>query len=83
MVVAPQHLTSIRRNTNNHQMKPMRALLSGYYGKGNGGDEALLATLLQMLPPHVIPVVLSGDPQQTSDRYGVEAHDRMAILHFC
>ncbi|MBO3463253.1 polysaccharide pyruvyl transferase CsaB [Aetokthonos hydrillicola Thurmond2011] len=58
----------------------MRALLSGYYGKGNGGDEALLATLLQMLPPHVIPVVLSGDPQQTSDRYGVEAHDRMAIL---
>jgi len=26
----------------------MRALLSGYYGKGNGGDEALLATLLQL-----------------------------------
>ncbi|MDF5725033.1 MAG: polysaccharide pyruvyl transferase CsaB [Rhizonema sp. PD37] len=58
----------------------MRALLSGYYGKGNGGDEALLATLLQMLPPHVTPVVLSGNPKETRDRYSVEAHDRMAIL---
>ena len=58
----------------------MRALLSGYYGKGNGGDEALLATLLQMLPPHVIPVVLSGNPEETRDRYNVEAYDRMAPL---
>ena len=58
----------------------MRALLSGYYGKGNGGDEALLATLLQMLPPHVTPVVLSGNPKETRDRYAVEAHDRMAFL---
>jgi polysaccharide pyruvyl transferase CsaB len=58
----------------------MRALLSGYYGKGNGGDEALLATLLQMLPSHVVPVVLSGDPQQTQTHYNVEACDRMAIL---
>ncbi|OUL27632.1 polysaccharide pyruvyl transferase CsaB [Nostoc sp. 106C] len=57
----------------------MRALLSGYYGKGNGGDEALLATLLQMLPPHVTPVVLSGNPDQTRDRYGVESHNRMAV----
>lgn len=61
-------------------MKPMRALLSGYYGKGNGGDEALLATLLQMLPPHVTPVVLSGNPQETRDRYGVETVNRMAFL---
>jgi polysaccharide pyruvyl transferase CsaB len=57
----------------------MRALLSGYYGKGNGGDEALLATLLQMLPSHVTPVVLSGNPQQTSQQYGVEACDRMSV----
>ncbi len=57
----------------------MRALLSGYYGKGNGGDEALLATLLQMLPSHVTPVVLSGNPQETSQRYDVQACDRMSI----
>lgn len=61
-------------------MAKIRALLSGYYGKGNGGDEALLATLLQMLPSHVTPVVLSGNPEETRDRYHVEAHDRMAIL---
>ncbi len=54
----------------------MRAVLCGYYGMGNGGDEALLATLLQMLPRDVTPVVLSGNPAQTRSRYGVEACDR-------
>jgi polysaccharide pyruvyl transferase CsaB len=54
-------------------MATARAVLCGYYGMGNGGDEALLASLLQMLPAHVTPVVLSGNPQQTHDRYGVEA----------
>ncbi len=56
----------------------MRAVLCGYYGMGNGGDEALLATLLQMLPESVTPVVLSGNPAQTRARYGVEACDRKA-----
>ena len=58
----------------------LRALLCGYYGKGNGGDEALLATLLQMLPASVQPWVLSGDPEKTAEQYGVEAYDRMAPL---
>jgi len=53
-----------------------KAILCGYYGKGNGGDEALLATLLQMLPDHVQPIVLSGNPQETYSRYGVESCDR-------
>jgi polysaccharide pyruvyl transferase CsaB len=43
---------------------------------GNGGDEALLATLLQMLPPSVQPIVLSGNPEQTSTCYGVKAYPR-------
>ncbi|NMF85513.1 polysaccharide pyruvyl transferase CsaB [Nodosilinea sp. P-1105] len=54
----------------------MRAVLCGYYGMGNGGDEALLATLLQMLPTGVTPVVLSGNPVETAQRYGVEAVPR-------
>lgn len=57
----------------------MRAVLCGYYGMGNGGDEALLATLLQMLPPTVTPLVLSGNPKQTENRYGVEACDRKSL----
>jgi polysaccharide pyruvyl transferase CsaB len=57
----------------------MRAVLCGYYGKGNGGDEALLATLLQMLPDLVQPVVLSGNPQETRSCYGVEAYDRFSL----
>ena len=56
----------------------MQAVLCGYYGKGNAGDEALLASLLQMLPENVSPLVLSGNPEQTRDRYGVKACDRMA-----
>lgn len=58
----------------------MRAVLCGYYGKGNGGDEALLATLLQMLPAHVQPIVLSGDPAATQRCYGVEACNRMEAI---
>ncbi|MDX2229726.1 MAG: polysaccharide pyruvyl transferase CsaB [Leptolyngbyaceae cyanobacterium bins.349] len=54
----------------------MRAILCGYYGMGNGGDEALLASLLQMLPPAITPIVLSGNPVQTHDRYGVAAIPR-------
>jgi polysaccharide pyruvyl transferase CsaB len=56
----------------------VQAVLCGYYGKGNGGDEALLAALLQMLPSHVNPIVLSGNPTETSERYQVEACDRMS-----
>ncbi|MEA5620611.1 polysaccharide pyruvyl transferase CsaB [Cronbergia sp. UHCC 0137] len=61
-------------------MVKMRSLLCGYYGQGNGGDEALLATLLQMLPPNVTPVVLSGNPQETHQRYGVETYNRKAFF---
>ncbi|MGD1701218.1 polysaccharide pyruvyl transferase CsaB [Dapis sp. BLCC M229] len=55
----------------------MRAILCGYYGKGNGGDEALLASLLQMLPDNIQPYVLSGNPSETKKRYGVEVGDRL------
>ncbi|NEQ54749.1 MAG: polysaccharide pyruvyl transferase CsaB [Leptolyngbya sp. SIO3F4] len=57
----------------------MRAVLCGYYGMGNGGDEALLATLLQLLPKSVTPIVLSGNSQETAQRYDVEAVPRKSL----
>lgn len=58
-----------------------QAVLCGYYGFGNGGDEALLATLLQMLPKTVTPIVLSANPEATERQHGVRACDRSNPLH--
>lgn len=51
-------------------------LLCGYYGFGNGGDEALLATLIQMLPQDVTPVVMSATPAKTANQHHVATCDR-------
>ena len=64
-------LSSIQDYQTNKIMSPTRAVLCGYYGMGNAGDEALLVSLLQMLPKSVTPIVLSGDPQMTKKQYGV------------
>jgi polysaccharide pyruvyl transferase CsaB len=58
-------------------MTEIQAVLCGYYGKGNGGDEALLVSMLEMLPPEVKPLVLSANPRATSNSYGVKSYDRM------
>ena len=55
------------------------AILCGYYGMGNAGDEALLVSLLQALPPTVTPIVLSKNPTETQSRYrtyGIQVVDR-------
>ncbi len=55
----------------------MRVAVSGYYGYGNLGDEALLAGLLgQLRQLGAEPLVLSGDPELTSSLHGVEAAHR-------
>ena len=61
-------------------MSPIRAVLCGYYGMGNAGDEALLVSLLQMLPESVEPIVLSGDPQSTKKSYGVASYYRKSTF---
>ncbi|ELS01409.1 polysaccharide pyruvyl transferase CsaB [Xenococcus sp. PCC 7305] len=61
-------------------MSDIKAILCGYYGKGNGGDEALLVSLLQMLPSQIKPIVLSGNPAQTSKLYGVTSCDRKSAF---
>ena len=57
-----------------------RAVLCGYYGMGNGGDEALLATLLQMLPQDIQPLVLSASPKATENLHQVESSDRYSVF---
>jgi len=54
-------------------MNKPKAMISGYYGKGNAGDEALLLSLLQMLPKSITPIVLSANPRLTQSTYGVES----------
>ena len=54
-------------------------VISGYYGFGNVGDEAVLAAILQQLK-HLWPearfTVLSGNPQATVEEHGVNAISR-------
>lgn len=60
----------------------MKVLISGYYGAGNAGDEAVLAGLLRLLAEggegRLRPVVLSADPERTRREHGVEARPRLA-----
>lgn len=56
-----------------------KILLSGYYGFANAGDEAVLASLTQILQdalPGVELVALSGKPEETAAAYGIRAIDR-------
>lgn len=60
----------------------MRVLLSGYYGFGNLGDEAILAAMAQELAsavPNIEIEVLSGDPAHTRRVHGLAAFDRWRV----
>lgn len=56
-----------------------KIVISGYYGFGNAGDEAMLAALLEALL-EVIPdadiTVISGNPEMTAKAHGVKAIGR-------
>ena len=67
----------------------MKVLVSGYYGLGNTGDEAVLDGLLHSLrladqasggAPSLQVTVLSADPGQTERLHGVEAIERTRLL---
>ncbi|MCL2817348.1 MAG: polysaccharide pyruvyl transferase CsaB [Clostridiales bacterium] len=60
-------------------MKTKNILISGYYGFGNTGDEAVLAAMIEQLDavmPGVKITVLSGDPGETAAAFGVTAVNR-------
>lgn len=46
-------------------------LLCGYYGEHNLGDDALLATLLALLPPSCRVVATARDQQHVREQFGV------------
>ena len=54
----------------------MNIVISGYYGSKNGGDEAMLASMLEVLReeiPDLRVTVISIDPEYTKRRHGVDA----------
>lgn len=56
-----------------------RLVVSGFYGAGNAGDEAILDALIisiRKLAPDTVITVLSFDPAGTARQYGVEAVPR-------
>jgi polysaccharide pyruvyl transferase CsaB len=57
-----------------------KAIICGYYGQGNAGDEALLVCVLERLPNNFQPIVLSGNPSKTSKDYGVISYSRKDII---
>jgi len=60
----------------------VKLLISGYYGFGNAGDEAVLAALVQELRrrlPQAHLCVLSSDPAATQSLHGVEAVQRWSV----
>ncbi len=60
----------------------MRIALSGYYGFGNAGDEAVLDATIAGLRRRVLdvePVVLSAEPEATEAAHAVEAAPRWPL----
>ncbi|MFA5975673.1 MAG: polysaccharide pyruvyl transferase CsaB [Elusimicrobiota bacterium] len=60
-------------------MRDNMVVIGGYYGFGNAGDELILRSLVDRLrqeSPNVSITVLSADPLQTQDHFGVDAINR-------
>jgi polysaccharide pyruvyl transferase CsaB len=57
----------------------MRALICGYYGEHNLGDDALLQVLLGQLPAGCHPLVTAHDQRMVQERFGVETTDRRRL----
>lgn len=64
-----------------HPVKPIRAAISGYYGYGNLGDDAILLAISRQLARSEQPVqltVLSRHPEDTTSQYGLRAVHRFS-----
>jgi polysaccharide pyruvyl transferase CsaB len=83
-----RRLLELTRRHQQAQRKPdvRRLIISGYYGYGNSGDEAVLHAVLESLRKEseqsgisIDPVVLSINPHATSQMHGVKAIHRYNI----
>lgn len=58
-------------------------IISGYYGLGNSGDEALLESIvadLKSINPDITITALSGNAKQTKERYGIKTVNRFNLF---
>ena len=63
--------------------KKYRVVMSGYYGFGNAGDDAILDSIQQAIrsaSDDVSVTVLSNDPELTRSQYGLDAIPRFRVL---
>ena len=61
----------------------MKIVISGYYGSGNAGDEAMLDAILQLLRelnPHIEVTVISVNPGDTRTRHKVNSIPHLNIF---
>lgn len=72
------------------EMRPIYAVLCGFYGMGNLGDELLLRSMIDLFAEIGVDrerlAVLSGDPVVTSKAYGIRSASRWspwAIWDLC
>ena len=80
---APVASTASAASSASSERKRMRIVISGYYGYGNCGDEAVLNCILTSLKEEaarcgftIEPIVLSIDPPATEALHGVRAVHR-------
>lgn len=60
-------------------------IISGYYGFGNNGDDALLLSICENIKkqlPDARLVIMSNDPQKTQKLYGVDSVSRIDPFKF-
>lgn len=67
-----------------HPVRPIKAAISGYYGYGNLGDDAILLAIQQQMALSGRPIelnVLSRRPEHTKKQYGLRAIQRFNPFH--
>lgn len=65
-----------------HPQKPITAVISGYYGYSNLGDDAIMWAIHRQLSGLERPVrlvVLSRRPRETARKYGLQAVNRFSL----